>query len=287
VEGNGHPLTSARAESLPERVALGDHGVVPALDPTRPTSILTGSSVATLVASASAASAWFYNPDAPPSAVMAAVDASGDRLHYGADFCFGGQATCAPVRRISACRAAQTSCALSGNSCPSFTCTPWNPESPDLSRSREHVSPQHVRSLAHVDAPIPDAGVCDPLVAYFDPADGVPQVPCPDVQFESVESSPWVHPQPGTHTCPPCRIDLTRRQLVVEIAEDVSGTLSDPTLELCGSSYSLGDIPLDAGSVTVVEDVDADGCNEATVSFTVTENGSSTYSSINSALIFE
>ncbi|MEO1086404.1 MAG: hypothetical protein AAFY88_19380, partial [Acidobacteriota bacterium] len=286
IQGNGAMLSNSRPQSVPSRVALGDHGVVAGPNLVDPTAILTGSSVSSLVVSAAAAAAWYYVPESSSHHIMQAVDAGGTPLAIRANFCFGGGPECPVTRRVSVCSAAEAACAAVGT-CPQLTCAPWNPTPPDLSESLQNLAPSAVRSLSFVDEVNRKADVCAPLVAYFDPADGQPVDPCPDRQYVSIEATPWVHPQPGTHTCPPCRIHRGGEQLVIQIDDDITGVLSEPTLELCGNTYSLGNIPLDAGATTVVNDVDATGCDEATVSFTVTDVDNSSYSSINSTLIVD
>ncbi len=287
AQAGGDPLSNSRPDSLPERVAFGDHGVVEGhAGNGEPTAILTGSSVATLVASASAAAAWYYAPDSSSHEIMALVDGAGDDLPLTADFCFGATGGCPAVRRVAVCSGVAAICSQLPGGCPAVDCLPWDPATPDLSENLASLDPALVLDLTTIAEPYPDAPFCDPSVPHFDPANGPSADPCPDRQYVSVEATPWVHPQPGSHACPPCRVDQNSLQLIIEIDEAFTGTLSQPTLDLCGSSYSLGSIPLDPGATTVVHNVDPAGCQSATVSFTVTENGT-TSSTIDSALILE
>ncbi len=287
AQSGGEPLANSRPFSLPERVAFGDHGVVAGhADHGEPTAILTGSSVATLVASAAASAAWYYAPDSTGHKIMAVLDLAGDSLPMTADFCFDTAGGCSAVRRVAVCPGVMAICAQLLNGCPVVDCLPWDPAPPDLSDNLASLDPALEIDLTTIDQPYPDAPFCDPSTPHFDPANGPSADPCPDRQYVSVEATPWVHPQPGSHACPPCRVHENTQELIIEIDPALTGTLSQPTLDVCGSSYSLGSIALDPGATTVVQNVDTSGCSSPVVSFTVTENGT-TSSSIDSALVVE
>ncbi|MEM7583857.1 MAG: S8/S53 family peptidase [Acidobacteriota bacterium] len=286
VEADGDPLTNSRPYSVPERVAFGDHGVVSDTTGIAPTAILTGSSVAALVTSAAAAASWYYAPDLSAEEVMTVLDGAGDQLPITADFCYTSGDDCEPVRRISICPSVASVCSRISTTCPPISCQPWDPSPPDLNDSLANLNPSHELSLTDINQAYTDAEVCSPNTPHYDPSKGPAEDPCPDLQYASVQSTPWVHPQPGTHPCPPCRVHLNQQRLIIEIDPAFTGTLSQPTLDLCGSSYSLGSIPLEPGDTTVVENIDMAGCQAAAVSFTVTENGH-TSSAIDSALIVE
>ncbi len=286
VESDGEPLVNSRAYSVPERVAFGDHAVVVAHTDDAPTALLTGSSVATLVASAAAAAAWYYAPDIPGEQLMALIDNAGDALPLEADFCYSPNTTCPAARRISVCPSVAAVCSQQPYACSVAACPAWNLAPPDLNQNLAELDPDFELALTTINQPTPDTAFCDPSVSYYDPANGPADDPCPDRQYISVQSTPWVHPQPSSHACPPCRVHLETQRLIIEIDPAFAGMLSQPTLDICGSSYSLGSIPLEPGEITVVNDIDTQGCQNTTVSFTVTENGNVS-SSIDSALIVD
>ncbi len=286
VGANGEPLGNARPYSIPERVAFGDHGVVAGHTDHAPTAILTGSSVATLVASSAAAAAWYYAPYLPGEQLMVQLDEAGDDLPLTADFCYGTNSTCPPVRRISVCPSVASVCPKQLNDCPVTACPVGNPSPPNLSQNLAELVPALELTLTTINQHTPGAALCEPNPSHYDPAQGPAEDPCPVRQYVSAQSTPWVHPQPGTHPCPPCRVHRETQTLILEIDPAFTGTLSQPTLDVCGTYYSLGSIPLQPGETTVVQDVDTTGCQDIAVSFTVTENGTVS-SSIDSVLVVD
>jgi hypothetical protein len=159
---SGFPLANARPGGMPRRAAYAENAVVPCPLASGYTTALTGSSVATAVASSIAADVWASFPELSASDVMNILDESGYELSIPADFWFGASASSASVRpkvhKLSLCaalalacaRARSTSCpvqlpcdrpwrtssALPGHSGPSpkrESCQPWlspQPESP-------------------------------------------------------------------------------------------------------------------------------------------------------------
>lgn len=205
VRGDGTPLVNARPESLPPRVAFGDHAPGGTVDDPR---FITGSSVATLVASASAAALWHERPDLEPAAVMEALYGSGSELpgRPRADF-HGGKGPAPEVRWISQCQALAALCndAKSPCSSGSVRCNPlpvqprWPKVSRDLACEEVRVNASQLVERLGEAAPI-----CGTFDLRFDPDGGLPLDPCPFLQFYGIQARHWTGPQPGADPCSSC-----------------------------------------------------------------------------------
>jgi subtilase family protein len=175
VRSDGRPLANAREGGMPKRAAYGENGGVDGVTPWGPeeytsTGFYTGSSVATAVVSATAALVWDTVPGLSSADVMAALDESGAKLGFPADFWFGGNdAVSAPdAHRISVCGALLKACKRRTGAgtetdtghCPVSSC-------PDVDTSRT-VFPEWA------------------------------------AQPISTSCHPWLVPQPEDPLCPPC-----------------------------------------------------------------------------------
>lgn len=98
-------LENARPRSTPALVAPGSGAV----SPKGASSVLTGTSVSTLVASTAVALAWAQRPSVTAQAALDMVAASARPLQWRASFC-PGKSTCPKVRRVSLCRAQAKAC---------------------------------------------------------------------------------------------------------------------------------------------------------------------------------
>jgi hypothetical protein len=116
------PLVNARPGGMPRRAAYAENAVVPCPLDSRYTAALTGSSVATAVASSIAAAVWASFPELSSSEVMNILDESGDELSIPADFWFGASASSAvrpKVHKLSLCAALALACIRTkSTSCP-------------------------------------------------------------------------------------------------------------------------------------------------------------------------
>jgi hypothetical protein len=135
VQGQGHPLINARPGGMPRRAAYAERAVVACFGRDQPTAILTGSSVATAVASSIAAVVWSFHPKYKSWQVMDILDQSGDELKLDADFWFGSS-TFLPARpkvhKLSLCAALEKAC-KGPEPCP-FKC-PVRMQEPSSSQS--------------------------------------------------------------------------------------------------------------------------------------------------------
>ena len=178
VDGRDNPLVNTRALGEAPRVTYADHVVVRDLqNPNRVTSTLTGTSVASAVASTAAALIWQYRPELKPAEVMKLLDASGRKLPRPADF-----ATKDKVRRLALCSALLKAAQPLGLSPADFGCPSTSPLLPPLWTQLSKLQPQ----LVFPGLPLNDET-------------GLPsKLPSLD-QIE-------IGPQPGENPCPNCAV---------------------------------------------------------------------------------
>ncbi len=129
VQSEGEPLANARLCSMPSRVAFADHAVVTD-GAGAATATLTGSSVAATVVAATAAAAWSHQPDLSPRALMAKIEAAGDRIHLPPAL-LAVPGVAAPLSRIAFCPGLAAVCREAGT-CVNLDCRGWNPNPPGL-----------------------------------------------------------------------------------------------------------------------------------------------------------
>ncbi|NVB40721.1 S8/S53 family peptidase [Pseudenhygromyxa sp. WMMC2535] len=110
-------LLNSRPESTPRLVALGTNAV---LDANGAGDSLSGTSVSTAVASATAALLWSYQPKLRPDEVMQLIYASGWNTGALADFDLLGESP--EVHRLSVCAALDAACEAGSASCPTLAC---------------------------------------------------------------------------------------------------------------------------------------------------------------------
>ena len=293
VDSLGQTLSLSQPLSRPPRLAYADHAVLQN-DGAGPTALLTGSSVAALVVSVSAAAAWSYDPSLGPHQLMDLLYLSGDSLPEPVELCLPDADTepCASerseVRRLSICRAVEAVCSAAGD-CPSpfdigspSPCTPWAPSPPDLSALEEAAFVPD-GSATYGSFLVSDPG--DPCTAPSLAAAAAPANPdpCPSRQYNGLGATPWVRPQPGSNPCPNCPI--LDNKLHIEVSDDFEGTLSSPSLEACGTSITLPVPPLEAAGTFRVDDLPPLGdCAEGLLTFVATdgdgEEPTSTISSV-------
>lgn len=265
LQGDGAPLTNASPTSAPRLAAFADHAVVEGHQPGQPTAILTGSSVAALLTSAAAAAVWSQLPALGPAQVMDLLYAAGDPLGRQADVCLAGPegVGCAPhgqgyeARRISLCTALHQACSEPLAACVQAppTCMPWRPAEPDVEMAFLAFAAQTParESAILLTAPYPAAPPCGTWDLSFDPDAGKPLDPCPHRQYRTAEARPWIRPAPESVPCSTCAICLSTLELLIEIDPVFAGRLSHPTLEICGTSYSLPLTELTPGSRVLIE----------------------------------
>jgi hypothetical protein len=134
IDSQGNTLPNARPESLPKRAAYGAYAVVPSLTSGGSTTMYTGSSVATAVASSIAAIVWDTLPGRDSKSIMDLLDQSGTQLPFRANFWFTSSTAALvqpqpQIHRLSLCPSLETACKESDAvGCPlRSTCAKWQP----------------------------------------------------------------------------------------------------------------------------------------------------------------
>lgn len=299
VDSAGEPLTNARPGSAAELAAYADHAVIADPETGEPTEVLTGSSVAALVVSATAAAAAYYRPDLSTLELMEEIHTAGDPLGRVAEICHGAP-PCPGVSYVSLCRTVAHLCSDPTVAfCPPATpaCPPRPLQPPplgavDLSAFFDPNGPA-LTLVDGTDIAVPVAapfcGAHEPLVR----SDAPPVDPCPHRQHHGLGRRPWTNPQPGSDPCPHCTLFPTPGTLAMQIAPGFEGTLSDPTLVLCPWSTNARALSLGSGldlepglrvSVTGLP-VGWLGCSNALLSFTVTDGNGVVSTALSSVLV--
>lgn len=264
VDAAGRALANARFEAEPRLVAFGDHGVVEGPRPSEPTDVLTGSSVSTLVGSATAAALWSADSQREPHAVLDELYAKGRDLGRRADFCQGDSPNeprpcpdpALSVRRVYLCTTLGRECRRSSAAMAAAAAGAF----PDA-----EVPRLHLRDLPGFESTSPlDAATlrkersfdgCPPSWAppflatrpsgkaqerNFRAGSGPLLHPCPLWQLPGVYAEAALGPQPGSNPCPPCGFGTgSPGTLVIEIDPWFRGRLTAATLSVGNRNYSL------------------------------------------------
>lgn len=188
VRWNGYPLPNSRSLATPPRVAFGDHAIVEDLaSKDRPTAVLTGTSVSSLVVAASAAVLWADRPDVDPAKLMQTLEKEfGEPLSRTAHF---GSLAGSKTRRI---------CLGKGGGCGSQKLAP-----PVKLGLEAFAAPALDGSIL---VPASPPAPCSPVKTLRRPGGPQPASFCPCDQFKSARLQPWVDTQPGSDPCPFCTI---------------------------------------------------------------------------------
>ncbi len=182
--------------------------------------VMSGTSVATAVASAAAALAWSYKKDATAVEIADRLYSSGESLLESADFCLTGT-TCGEVKRISMCGLLQAVC-----SDPASTCTtpPSCTVRPAFANHRPCITPAQASQLqsllVEVNQPETQTHFVPECNADVTMPVGSTDIPCPQLQYETAMSEPAIHPQPGETPCRICalaRINNNEYKLFISI----------------------------------------------------------------------
>jgi hypothetical protein len=211
VDWQGLPLPNARPDGMPWRVAYADHAVARTSDGAggvEPTQIYTGSSVAAVVASSTAAVVWHLRPDLAPAQVMKrmahAAEALPDKATYYVWKPLSWLIGPPHLKRLSLCRTVLRLCGTAEGRCPaveSINCQLQECPAADLSRIRPR------RSSPVAVIPIVPKPSCDPKTQVYVtglPVSGTTRCPIetrPDMNAPSLSL-----PQPPETPCPPCTI---------------------------------------------------------------------------------
>ena len=303
VRSNGEALGNSRPGGEPRLAAYADHAVVTNVDGTGGTSILTGSSVASLVISATAAAVWHYRPSLAAHELMDLLYDSGDNLARTAEFCLGGSSTnpcpqsALTVHRISFCNAVLSACSSSVEYCPAPAdlpiCTTWSTAGPDLSgvdmsSFTDSTFPGITLDLQNdITTPSSTPPICQGETLHLDPTATAPTDPCPHRQYHGMSIEPWTGPQPSSDPCPPCWAGNPPSEkshlaaggvLYIEIDDELEGQLTDATLVIGSDTYNLNLGTLEPGDTIRIDNLPTIP-NGVEVSLTFTLDGDRSVSS--------
>lgn len=211
IEADGTPLDNARVRGAPRLAAYGDHAVaesiaLAAAPSGQPTATLTGSSVATLLASVNAAVAWSWQASRSPHDIAAllhgAARGTTSVLGRTADFCLrpAGGGCADSIHRIDLCL---TRKAADPGTAAGLRCD-WQPSDPALQADRSAFDADAIEiDLSHF-VQSGAVAACGAATIHVDASMPTPRNPCPHLALLGVGTRPWVMPQPGSDACPHC-----------------------------------------------------------------------------------
>ncbi len=243
VKASGAALDTTRRNGVSRLAAFGDHGVVDFSNSGLPTGTLTGSSVAALVVSATAAALWSFFPEADAFALMEAIYRGAEPLGRQADY---WQTTPRPasteVRKVALCDTLSTVCSVS-EECVELECSPeaaLDLSNVDFRKFEDPAVAIHV-DVSTIDDALGLTPQCGSETVLYDSHNAPPVDPCPHRQFEGASHRLWAEPQPESIPCPNCMgYYQSPGKLFVEIDDTWRGELSSATLRCGDTSYALG-----------------------------------------------
>ncbi len=293
LRSNGLALANARQQGAPRLAAYADHAVVESHLEGTPTAMLTGSSVASLVAAATATAAWSLDAENNSHEIAQRLYDTGSNLQRDADYCFGN--TCLEVHRLAFCPVLESTCSILG-SCPVLiaACSRWQPDSPLLNRdamiqassNRQFVDASELTLLDTTES-----AACGSEERY---AESQPQDLCPERQYLGISAQAWLAPQPASDPCETCTLfpnsccygpeTLTGSEfeagarekngpnyatLLIDIDPDFEGVLTGATLTVCEQAYSFPLAALKKKESALIDNIQIGTCGSALLSFRV------------------
>jgi len=251
VTAKANKMALTRAQSFSTLAAYGVDGTAwavdqPTNDPDEHTAPMTGTSVATAVASAAAAARWVLEPSLDrktlPIALRQVISGSPD----AADWPYPVGVT--TVSRLRVCEQAAAACVSNPGCGGQFSClaeTAPGPTSTELSTIASQLASKTVSGLVQ-------------KTCIGGPVWGPPgNTTCMDGYTKSIDESPWVHPQPG---CDPC-LSCLFQQSATSASGLFFGDLNDDCLTAHDSWLVLDDgstqLRIDLGGI--VEDAGLQG----------------------------
>jgi hypothetical protein len=290
IEADGSDLDNARQGARARLVAYGDHAVVESLvrGAGEPTATLSGSSVATLLASANAALAWSHDSTMNAHQVVdflyAAAAGTSSALTRNADICLrDASGSCVSgvdyrAHRLSLCL---TRLATGDPSLTPETCS-WSAGNPVLAADYGAFDAAAARIDLSAYTYTSTVAGCGAAVIRTNPALPLPTQLCPHLTLPSLGAQPWVLPQPGSDLCPQCEDGgrmakrargkvATTRVLRLQVSPRLTEDITAITLVAGAQFYAIAlDRPLRAGDRLLLEGLEAVADREhATVAFAV------------------
>lgn len=235
VTETDEPLPNARPHSLPRLVAHGANGVGPDLS-----MALTGSSVSTAVASATAMLMWSYAPRLRPDQIYELMYDSGWELQRQADF--GLLGAMRPIHRVSVCAALDLMCSFEDpNECPQLGCIATEPAADG--------------NLGGYHAAIDDV-LSDPAT-IIEEWSGNPGTPI----CSTVPQTELVVPQPEQPICANCKADIAKGAIVgddrlyMTIDASYKGLISDAIFIIQDGNGTMSTVEFDDQVIQSLNDV--------------------------------
>ncbi|MCH9648984.1 MAG: S8/S53 family peptidase [Deltaproteobacteria bacterium] len=256
VKDSAAALDTTRQRGVPRLAAFGDHAAVALSQSPGATATLTGSSVASLVVSATAAAVWSYLPASNPFQVMETVYQAGISTGRQADYCAGSR-TCpkkrGEVREVSLCTAVAAACGTSPQ-CAPISCP--TPQPLDLSAVAWGRFSAPTIDISTLETKLEPKPPCGNETVFYDGKGAAPAEPCPHYRYPSAALEPWIEPQPEFIPCPNCIATFdSPGSLYFEVDDLWKGDLTSSTLKCGTSSYSLETGTLKPGSKLVLTSV--------------------------------
>lgn len=258
LDSAGEPMPGARLEGMPRLAAAATHAVA-----VGDSTALTGTSVASAVATAAAALVWSYNPHLDPAKVMGSVYGGGEPLAELADYMVPGPFN-PIIHEIDVCGALVHACARPSSNCPtSFDSTlacltapaPTTIDQIFADIAASESVPWTLSFPGPFESIACDNG-CDLAYGYLSSTLDVSVDPCP---APITPELPYVEPMPTEVACPNCTLDVNVNSHVVYASLDPSYTgidVLDVTVSVVGPTatnyFRLGQVPLSATTITSI-----------------------------------
>lgn len=252
VDEQSHDIAVSRDFSRPPFVAYGEDGSVTD-DFGVPTNGLTGTSVATVVASATAAAIWHEAKGKTPTEVMKALYDFGVGVGRPTDQVYCPRTGCVESKKVEVCGVVDGFCGANpcvdiGTATCASTAAPVSvtPSPLDaLAFSAEGDSftlgPAAAPRRRHVACARGTERLVNGDAGYL-AAD-----PCPEHQYYGVSAAPFTEPQPTTTWCPWCYVDRTNAIIFLEVkggwAPFSSVTVTAERTGMSDISYTTTSLP--------------------------------------------
>ncbi|TQV87941.1 S8 family serine peptidase [Aliikangiella coralliicola] len=252
IDSLGNPLSNSRPRANARIVAFGDHAAIKNTLATN-TEVLTGSSVSTVVVSATASMIWSHRPELSAEQVMDLIFSAGEQLNIKADFYSGVSSRPLLSRRASMCRSLAYAC--KDGSCIGPADCQWTPALIDLNGTSIFTNPANdVFELAELAS-----------------CSSTKDADCSVIEHGSVATTPWTMPQPDSEACPNCLKSNMNKSLVMQSSSSYSGEISDVNLVINDQIYTIPDFSL--GDKIVISDLTPEALNSPTyLSFLVNDS---------------
>ncbi|MCA9682699.1 MAG: S8 family serine peptidase, partial [Myxococcales bacterium] len=244
-----YAMPGTRDQGQPRLAATAIHAVAGV---TKPTTTLTGTSVAAAVASGGAALLWSYRSSLEPAEVMELLYWGGTSTTRSADY-VGPEAESSTMRKIDVCGALALACTATSGCPVAINCS-----APPLATQAELESEI---ALVPVDVNVP---VSLGATSSCTPGCGLPRFGrarnglgdgCPVAQPPEL---PFTEPQPSQLACPNCSVNTSTSVVSASLDSSYDGyTVQDVTVVVDDGAQltylRAGYVPLSSSTVTTID----------------------------------